>query len=62
MTLKNIKYVTRHIIEKGIHLTPIMGMDPVNTDYNCNHSTQLTNQFNVLKAVTQLHLGGVCEN
>lgn len=46
----------------GIHVTPIMGIDPVNTDHNCNHSTQLTNQFNALKAVTQLHLGGVCEN
>lgn len=62
MTLKNIKYVTRHIIEIGIHLTPITGMNPVNTDYNCNHSTQLTSQFNALKAVTQLHIGETNEN
>ena len=46
----------------GIHLTPITGMNPVNTEYSCNHSTQLTSRFNALKAVTQLHLGGICEN
>mgnify|MGYP003395349755 CR=1 FL=1 len=62
MTLKNIKYVKRHILEKSIHLTPITGMIPVNTNSKCNHFTQLTYQFNALSTVTQLHLGGVCEN
>jgi len=55
MTLKNIKYVTRRIIDKGIHLTPITQMPPVNTNSNCNQFTQLAYQFNVLSAVTQLH-------
>jgi len=62
MTFKNSKHTTRHIIEQGIHLTPITGIDPVNTNYNCNHFTQLATQFNALKAVTQLLLGGICEN
>jgi hypothetical protein len=62
MTLKNIKYVTRHIIEKAIHLTPKIGCGHKISGFLCNHSTQLTYQFNVLRAVTQLHLGGVCEN
>lgn len=62
MTLKNIKYVTRHIIEKGIHLTPMTRVVPVNIDSNCNYSTQFDCQLNVLHVVTQLHLGGTHEN
>lgn len=62
MTLKNIKYVTRHIIEKGIHLTPITGFSLVNTTSDCNHSTPLAFQFNVLRAVTELHNGETNEN
>lgn len=59
---KTLKTLDEIDLEIGIHLTPITGMDPVNTDYNCNHSTQFASQFNALKTVTQLHLGGVCEN
>ncbi len=60
---KNIAIsISNDLWRLDIHLTPITGMNPVNTDFNCNHSTQLTSQFNTLKAVTQLHLGGVCEN
>lgn len=46
----------------GIHLTPITGMGPVNTNSNCNHSTQLAFQFNALEVVTVLHLGEANEN
>lgn len=49
-------------LDKGLHLTPITGMGPVNTNSNCNHSTQLAFQFNALQAVTALHLGEVDEN
>lgn len=49
-------------LDKGVHLTPITGIGPVNTNPNCNHFTQLAFQFNVLQAVTALHLGEVNEN
>lgn len=45
-----------------IHLTPKIGRGYKISDLICNHSTQLTCQFNVLRGVTQLHRGGVCEN
>ncbi len=62
MTLKNIKYVTRHIIEKGIHLTPMLGLAHVIRAFHCNHSTQFTHEINALRAVTQLHIGETNEN
>lgn len=62
MTLKNIKYVTRHIIEKAIHGTPMTGMDTVNLSSSCKHTTKLACQFKALFTVTQLHLRGVYEN
>lgn len=46
----------------GIHRTPKTGLRHEIRDYHCNHSTQLTNQFNALKTVTQLPLGGACED
>lgn len=48
--------------EIGIHLTPITGFSPVNTTSDCNHSTPLAFQFNVLRAVTELHIGETNEN
>lgn len=62
MTFKNIKYVTRHTIEKGIHLTPMLGLAHVIRAFHCNHSTELTYEFNALRAVTQLHIGESNEN
>lgn len=62
MTLKNIKYVTRHIIEKGIHLTPIREQNAATAGPNCNHFTQPSFLINVLHVVTRLHRGCFCEN
>lgn len=46
----------------GIHLTPKIGLGHKISGFLCKHSTYLTNQFKVLRRVTQLHLGGTCEN
>lgn len=59
---KPIQFQKETVLNIGIHLTPKIGRGHKISDFICNHSTQLTCQFNVLRGVTQLHRGGVCEN
>lgn len=59
---KITKTFIQNIRDRFLHLTPVMGFSPVNTTSDCNHSTPLAFQFNVLQAVTELHLGETNEN
>lgn len=58
-TIKNPNEIDLGI---GIHLTPMLGLVHVIRAFHCNHSTHLTCQFNILRRVTQLHLGEENEN
>lgn len=58
-TIKNLNEIDLGI---GIHLTPILGLVHTIRAFDCNHSTYLTQEFNALSGVTQLHLGEKNEN